>query len=655
VPLTLTKIDLITRTELAGNPADGLGASLVKGTIIRVESVNEMENLDLPAESWALVGGTFFNYDGTDWNPLNGTVNVETYRVSNGTTLSDLATLEAAAASGYHLQGAARAYVISKVGGIYLNPGQNFYGVSSSKFSSLPSTSIENTAVGGGCFWYGNDTSTGQKKMPQIFDAALKADFPVQFNDQDTAIVLDGTSSNVPYGMKPKVLRCDLSPRVSGTGIGVAWTKMFDGEVTDCSIESFDTNILLLGCDLNRVEHNRIINAKSYHILELSVYTFGSQNTIRHNDILSGITDNFIFYKTTARYPRFYNNYLEAVGNDPEGFVDISDIDVPVYNGQAVGSCFGAIITGNRLEGSSSPDAFRYRVQAEGMSYCVIEDGASVGPSTNNYLVFVDAAGNNVDCVPFIFSVLNICYWSFTGSNFNKWNGYITNELPRFPLNGLNLFVVGGVIENSGQANSARARSDLIVLKSGFTGLYLWEFRTELLASINPEKVYMLEIEARAAQNTETLRVGALINGSGTSLQDMPLTTEFSKFSTVFRSGSSGTGVHLKTDTSAEDIEIKSINVTKLYDIEISRFEASSSNLAVDQTFSGAVIVVADNGSGTKSTEYYKFINGNLIPININNDDSAVIAISLSRSGNTFTFTVTGTATTKFISVGYNS
>jgi len=40
VQLTLTKIDLITRTELAGNPADGLGAALVNG--IAISGISEL-------------------------------------------------------------------------------------------------------------------------------------------------------------------------------------------------------------------------------------------------------------------------------------------------------------------------------------------------------------------------------------------------------------------------------------------------------------------------------------------------------------------------------------------------------------------------------------------------------------------------------------
>ena len=48
VPMTLTKIDLITRSELAGNPAEGLGAALVNGTVIRVTSISAMEAYSAP-------------------------------------------------------------------------------------------------------------------------------------------------------------------------------------------------------------------------------------------------------------------------------------------------------------------------------------------------------------------------------------------------------------------------------------------------------------------------------------------------------------------------------------------------------------------------------------------------------------------------------
>ncbi|HHQ5366712.1 TPA: hypothetical protein ACSQ2O_003492, partial [Klebsiella michiganensis] len=198
--------------------------------------------------------------------------------------------------------------------------GQIIRGQGSPNFSPNCYTRLICMTEGGGCIWYTRDSSTGQVRMPQIYDMGLTGDYPVRFNNEQTAIIKDDVSlSNVPFGMVPVVSRCAINPRVNGTGIGISWSKMFDGAIEFCEIANFDIDLLLNGCDLNKIAHNRIRNGWRYMVLELSASTFGSQNEIHHNDILHAGSPNCIMVKTTARHARIYDNYLEqATGTDRE-------------------------------------------------------------------------------------------------------------------------------------------------------------------------------------------------------------------------------------------------------------------------------------------------------------------------------------------------
>lgn len=210
--------------------------------------------------------------------------------------------------------------------------GQIIRGQGSPNFSPNCYTRLICMTEGGGCIWYTQDSSTGQIRMPQIYDMGLTGDYPVRFNNEQTAIIKDDVSlSNVPFGMVPVVSRCAINPRVNGTGIGISWSKMFDGCISLCEIANFDIDVLLNGCDLNKVAYNRIRNGWRYMVLELSASTFGSQNEIHLNDILHVGSPNCIMVKTTARHARIYDNYFEqATGTDGQaliGFIDATDVD----------------------------------------------------------------------------------------------------------------------------------------------------------------------------------------------------------------------------------------------------------------------------------------------------------------------------------------
>ncbi|EMH9209904.1 TPA: hypothetical protein ACHOYY_002281, partial [Klebsiella michiganensis] len=89
--------------------------------------------------------------------------------------------------------------------------GQVIRGQGSPNFSPNCYTRLICMTEGGGCIWYTRDSSTGQVRMPQIYDMGLTGDYPVRFNNEQTAIIKDDISlSNVPFGMVPVVRRCAI-------------------------------------------------------------------------------------------------------------------------------------------------------------------------------------------------------------------------------------------------------------------------------------------------------------------------------------------------------------------------------------------------------------------------------------------------------------
>ncbi|MFX3184815.1 hypothetical protein V6079_24135, partial [Klebsiella pneumoniae] len=360
--------------------------------------------------------------------------------------------------------------------------GQVIRGQGSPNFSPNCYTRLICMTEGGGCIWYTRDSSTGQVRMPQIYDMGLTGDYPVRFNNEQTAIIKDDVSlSNVPFGMVPVVSRCAINPRVNGTGIGISWSKMFDGCISLCEIANFDIDVLLNGCDLNKVAYNRIRNGWRYMVLELSASTFGSQNEIHLNDILHVGSPNCIMVKTTARHARIYDNYFEqATGTDGQaliGFIDATDVDAPSYAGNVSAGRYSTILRDNRIDGFSKAKNFIYKYQPEGQTYGEIVDVSTVGPNTglgSNALTLVDSTGATVDRVPLLYNQQQPCSFVFKGPRFGKWNGYTSEGQFSDVINGLNVGAFGTSLYGNLLSDYLRARGNEMVLMAGFasTGIF---------------------------------------------------------------------------------------------------------------------------------------------------------------------------------------
>ncbi|MBE0147914.1 hypothetical protein FOT80_00685, partial [Serratia fonticola] len=155
-----------------------------------------------------------------------------------GSSFDNYAVLQAAADTGLNIDLKAHDIYISQA--IQLKQGQRVRGQKSPNFSTSNISRVICNTPGGGCFWYTSDTSKLQVSMPKIDHVGMVGDYPIRFNNEQTSIIADGYASNVPFGMRPCVRFCDINPRVNGIGIGISWSKMFDGIITCCEVANFD-------------------------------------------------------------------------------------------------------------------------------------------------------------------------------------------------------------------------------------------------------------------------------------------------------------------------------------------------------------------------------------------------------------------------------
>ncbi|EPJ7080329.1 phage tail fiber protein [Klebsiella pneumoniae] len=565
--------------------------------------------------------------------------------------------LQAAANKNKHLDLPKGDFYVSQA--FQAGKGQIIRGQGNPNFSPNCYTRLICMAEGGGCIWYTQDTSTGQVRMPKIYNMGLTADYPIRFNNEQTAIIKDDTTlSNIPFGMVPEVINCAVNPRVNGTGIGISWSKMFDGIITCCEVANFDIGVLLNGCDLNWVAHNRIRNAWSYMVLELSASTFGSQNEICHNDILHVGSANCIMIKTTARHARIYDNYLEqARGTDGEaliGFIDASAIDAPSYAGNVSSGRYSTIIRDNRIDGFAKAKYFVYKYQPEGQTYGEIVDVSTVGSNAglgSNALTLVNKTGATVDSVPLLYNQLQPCSFSFKGPRFGKWNGYTSQGHLTSIIDGLNVGAFGSSLYGNNMSDYLRARGNEMVLMAGFAspGIFSYAASSGLF---EPEKSYIIEVEAYCASGTEDFTFGGIVSGTGKVSTTFTLSTTPRKMRVEFVTGIAGSsnGIYFSRSNNGADIIIKRVRFLKKY-LQENAMSASSLKTMQITTQSGEVHIAANGGFLYPAYKVLKFINGYLVEVSSQVNNAALIDITWSYTSGVLTINVTGTGGSKQLAV----
>ncbi|WP_418274419.1 endo-N-neuraminidase [Klebsiella quasipneumoniae] len=565
--------------------------------------------------------------------------------------------IQAAANKNRHLDLPKGDYYISQA--FQAGKGQIIRGQGSPNFSPNCYTRLICMTEGKGCIWYTQDTSTGQVRMPQIYDMGLTGDYPVRFNNEQTAIIKDDVSlSNVPFGMVPVVSRCAINPRVNGTGIGISWSKMFDGIITCCEVANFDIDVLLNGCDLNWVAHNRIRNGWRYMVLELSASTFGSQNIIYHNDVLHAGSPNCIMIKSTARHARIIDNYLEqARGTDGEaliGFIDASAIDAPSYAGNVSSGRYSTIIRDNRIDGFAKAKTFVYRYQPKGQTYGEIVDVSTVGSNVglgSNALTLVDETGATVDNVPLLYNQQQPCSFVFKGPRFGKWNGYTSEGQFADVINGLNVGAFGTSLYGNLLSNYLRARGNEMVLMAGFasTGIFSYAASSGLF---EPEKSYIIEVEAYCASGTEDFTFGGIVSGAGKVSTTFTLSTTPRKMRVEFVTGIAGSsnGIYFSRSNNGSDIIIKRIRFLKKY-LQENAMSASSSKKLQITTQSGEIQIAANGGYLYPVYKVLKFINGYLVETFSQVNNATLIDVTWTYSSGSLTVNVTGSGGSKQLAI----
>ncbi len=132
----------------------------------------------------------------------------------------------------------------------------------------------------------------------------------------------------------------------------IAFKKVFNSRITNNYIEGYEIGIKLEGSDINTIKDNRIIDFYRYAIVDLAFKTWGSQNLISHNDLLSylGNANKGAFIKSTSAHIIIRDNYLENTRNKLFAYIDCSKFDL--NSNEIDNAAFTKIIdiTGNRCD-----------------------------------------------------------------------------------------------------------------------------------------------------------------------------------------------------------------------------------------------------------------------------------------------------------------
>jgi hypothetical protein len=569
----------------------------------------------------------------------------------------DTASLQACIDTGLPVLMTAGRYRISRA--LQLHPGQLIAGIA--RTGSTTGAALINEEPDGGGLWYTQDASNGRQPMPTIINLSVTADHPIRFNDPERARISDGAGSNIPYGVRPQVRDCVLVARRRGTGIGIAWSKMFDGSIEGCEIEGFSINLLLQGCDINTVRNNRSVLASRYHILDLSVGTFGSQNVIEHNDILQAGGSGCIFIKSTGRHARIRDNYLEHAAADAAytpvdrftGFIDASAVDTPRFGANGDGQRFTTVIVNNRIDGMKHAVDFVYRYQPFGQTWGEIVDGGTTGEALQGAtaLKLVDGKGQHVDAVPFLYNEINASAFVFQSPAFGRWNGYRSRTSPGMHIDGETCGMFGSGLSGDHADQFVLARGTRIAIRPGLIrAQFTFDPHDERFV---PGHRYRYVIIARVTNGQETLTIGQLSGLAGSGGQSFALTPRFAclTYDMVVPAAGDRQGIYLTRGGGSHDIEIERIEIRKQFVDELPRTERASAMLTLTGR-EGEIVVEADDGEGRRATVVYRIIGDDLQPLLSCPDKEGRVAIRANWNAPNLGVALSGPASRKAIHIG---
>ena len=226
-------------------------------------------------------------------------------------------------------------------GGIIELPGGSF--TLSTSLAVPPDTVLRGKGIGvsnlrytgsGFAFSTLNPNGSTEVGAPRYFDFSLTtSDSGIQLNSP-TGGFTDGPTSQA-YMLRHHIQRVALIAGTSGVGTAIQYSKAFDGSILQCLISGFAVGIDSYGSDLCAIEMANRIRGCVTSIRIASEGTFGSQTTIRHNDLLSSAGDAFI--DSSDRCLIVKENYFEQIG----GLIETA---IRVHGG------YTCVIRDNRIE-----------------------------------------------------------------------------------------------------------------------------------------------------------------------------------------------------------------------------------------------------------------------------------------------------------------
>ena len=425
---------------------------------------------------------------------------------------------------------------------------------------------MENTTIstdaGKILFWWNPENGISTLAGFHMRDIKLKSDYGIKINDTDTYI---GDGQGDPNFMMGSFKRIYFLKITDFAGTAFEASRMFDTHIEDCHFAGpFNIAILLNGCDLNMIENNRITRFH-YGIINVSAQTFGSQNEIRGNDILSPHADSR-FIVTTDHHVSIYNNYLEYAVNETGSIaLDVSNVDGLSYGSNVQNPPYSIDIHGNRIDGMAYLD-YVHRVDASNAYSVVIKDrnhanwtlGTSVFTSTNND-------------VPMNYAGYNNRYMEIQGASWGDiWDGFITLG---------NVENVNGVYSVDGrntasflpiQATAAlRGKGKLIVMPSS-----MLSSQTARITPDETDNLYFpagetitVTLTARTTSATgDNLSMFFMSSEGNLSATGYTLDTQFKKYTYTFTAPTAAaTQASIALSRSTQNGEIEIANVSWTY------------------------------------------------------------------------------------------
>jgi len=179
-------------------------------------------------------------------------------------------------------------------------------------------SSIITSSVTDFAFYYQAPAGLGTYEAPKFFKLQIHGYSGIKINDV-TKGFSDGSDSQQGYVMRPYIEEVNISGTNNTTtangGIGIQWSKCFDGVINKCSVQNFDTGIDFQGSDLCTISNNRIFSPLVAAINLISHTTFGSQTLVSHNDILSARGGSYII--SSDLDPKIEYNLFERIPTGP--------------------------------------------------------------------------------------------------------------------------------------------------------------------------------------------------------------------------------------------------------------------------------------------------------------------------------------------------